>query len=193
MGTPNHLAVPLRQPHQRPRSGGAAIRFSLPTGDLRAEGQAEVRPLRPAHPGRGPIRRPGGRGYRPAAWTTGRRGNPRGAGRADDPRSGAADCRGGAQPGSHGERTGREAGRRRPRSLATSVRLALEPYESLTAAPSTGRPPHRLVRLPQRWVAKSSSWDPWTDLSTSWWSKTTPRSRRWSPVIWSGKASTWRP
>ena len=54
---PRHVPLPLRSPHPRSRPRRGAVRLPLPARDVRAEGEARVRLLRPADPRRRPARR----------------------------------------------------------------------------------------------------------------------------------------
>ncbi len=57
VGAAHHDAVAVRQPDRRSRPHGAAVRPPVPDGDLRPQGQADLRLLRDARARRGPVRR----------------------------------------------------------------------------------------------------------------------------------------
>ena len=62
---PGHLPLPLRPADPRPRSRPGAVRLPLPARDVRAEGEARVRVLRPADPPRHRDHREDRAGVRP--------------------------------------------------------------------------------------------------------------------------------
>ena len=62
---PSHVPVPLRPPRARPRPCRGALGLLLPARDVRPEGEARVRLLRPPHPARRPDHRPHRAGVRP--------------------------------------------------------------------------------------------------------------------------------
>ena len=77
-----HVPLPLRRPGQEPRPRRGALGLLLPARDVRPEGEARVRLLRPADPARRPADRPHRAGVRPQDRRAARARRLRGAGRA---------------------------------------------------------------------------------------------------------------
>ena len=108
---PRHVPLPVRPPDPRPRPRRGAVRLPLPARDVRAEGEAGVRLLRPADPPRRPVDRTDRARARPSdpnADGERRLGGARGAGRLRGRASARRSTR--SPPGS-GRRRSRSAGR----------------------------------------------------------------------------------
>ena len=85
---PRHVPVPLRPPRARPQPCRGALGLLLPARDVRPEGEARVRLLRPPHPSRRPDHRPHRARLRPEDEVLRRRGRLRRARRAGRRRRG---------------------------------------------------------------------------------------------------------